>query len=104
MARGRIAYTGKVPREREDPGIELAVQAACGFNELGRRLGISGTAVTNWTRVPVHHVLTIEKMFPTCKRWLLRPDVYPPPAPRHPSKPRQQRDDRTPDLFSRSVA
>jgi hypothetical protein len=95
-----------VRQEREDPGLRAVVAAIGNLAELGRRLGLSGNAPCLWKRVPVHHVLTIEKMFPvTCKRHLLRPDIYPPPVPRQPAKPRQlQHDDRTPDLFSRSVA
>jgi DNA-binding transcriptional regulator YdaS (Cro superfamily) len=63
---------------RDNPGIVLAVEAAGGFHALGRALGISGAAVVQWTRVPVTHVLEIERLY-RVPRWELRPDIYPPP-------------------------
>jgi DNA-binding transcriptional regulator YdaS (Cro superfamily) len=69
------------PSPRENPGIEIAVSKAGGYNELGRRLGISGAAVTQWTQVPMRHVLTIERLFKV-PRYELRPDYFEPPKRR----------------------
>lgn len=59
-----------------DPIVLRAVEAADGAAALARQLGIERQAVSQWRRIPVHHVLTIEQLT-GIPRHELRPDVYP---------------------------
>lgn len=59
-----------------DPGLTEAIRAAGGVSELARQIGISQPSVSNWNRVPVERVLTVEAATGV-HRTVLRPDVYP---------------------------
>jgi DNA-binding transcriptional regulator YdaS (Cro superfamily) len=56
------------------------VYACVGPHELGRALGITGQAVSQWDRVPPLQVLKVEQVT-GIPRHELRPDIYPPPQP-----------------------
>jgi DNA-binding transcriptional regulator YdaS (Cro superfamily) len=63
-------------RER-DPGLEVALAEAGGVRALARLVARSSATVAVWARVPVTHVLTIERAT-GIPREEIRPDVYPP--------------------------
>lgn len=58
-----------------DPGLEMAIRAAGGITELARRIGISQPSVSNWSRVPVERVPSVEAATGIA-RAILRPDIY----------------------------
>ncbi len=58
-----------------DPGLEEAIRVAGGITELARRIGISQPSVSNWSRVPVARVLSVEAATGV-PRAILRPDFY----------------------------
>ncbi len=59
-----------------DTALQRAINLAGGPGELGRILGISSQAISQWTRVPAERVLEVEKASGV-NRHLLRPDIYP---------------------------
>src|SRR5262245_47775814 len=46
---------------------------------LAQALGLSPSAVSQWERVPYHHVLEVARIT-RISRSKLRPDIYPPPG------------------------
>ncbi len=58
-----------------DRGLQEAIRAAGGVTELARRIGISQSSVSNWSRVPAERVLTVEALTGVA-RAILRPDLY----------------------------
>jgi len=56
--------------------LNIAIERAGGTNALGRILGISHAAVTQWDITPVRRVLEIERLTGV-SRHDLRPDIYP---------------------------
>jgi DNA-binding transcriptional regulator YdaS (Cro superfamily) len=67
---------------QRDPGLEIAIAEAGGVRKLARLVERSSSTVAVWTRIPVEHVLIIEKAI-KIPRHELRPDIYPPPARRN---------------------
>ena len=62
-----------------DPAMLRAIRAAGGPGRLALELGITQGAVSQWKRVPVEHVLAIERAcLGVVRREELRPDIYPP--------------------------
>lgn len=59
--------------------MRKAIKEAGGFAALGRLLGISGAAVSQWPQVPILRVLDVERITGV-PRHELRPDIYPPPS------------------------
>lgn len=76
-----------------DTALERAAAAVGGVAALGRALGISSQAISQWERAPYQRVLEIERLTGV-SRHDLRPDVYPHeaimPTPA-PARKRQQR-------------
>jgi TorA maturation chaperone TorD len=58
-----------------DPGLNKAIEAAGGVSELARKLGISQPSVSNWNRVPLERVASVESLT-GINRVELRPDLY----------------------------
>ncbi len=56
------------------------VRAAGGPVKLAAALGVTSSAVSQWKRVPPERVLAVEAATGVA-RHILRPDIYPPPAP-----------------------
>jgi len=56
-------------------GLKQAIERAGSRNKFARLLGISHQAVSKWTTVPAHHIITIERLTGV-HRSLLRPDLY----------------------------
>jgi DNA-binding transcriptional regulator YdaS (Cro superfamily) len=56
-------------------GLKLAIEAAGGMGQLGRKLGISAQAVQQWRRIPTHQIIAVEKAT-GIPREELRPDLY----------------------------
>jgi DNA-binding transcriptional regulator YdaS (Cro superfamily) len=60
-----------------DNALKTAIREAGSISELGRRLGISQQAISQWKRVPLDWVLAVEKAtngkVPAHK---LRPEMY----------------------------
>jgi DNA-binding transcriptional regulator YdaS (Cro superfamily) len=73
---------GKPRKPRDDVGLEIALLAAGGVVKLAGMLGLSHGSVSIWKRIPVEHVLTIERAT-GIPREELRPDIYPPPGRRN---------------------
>ena len=58
--------------------LKLAIERAGGAAALGRELGISTQAVSQWGgQVPSNRVIEVERVTGVNRR-LLRPDLYPP--------------------------
>lgn len=68
-----VAYN----RGMRDQSLQSAITAVGGVGVLASALGISGAAISQWTRCPVHRVLAVEAVSGV-HRTELRPDVYPP--------------------------
>jgi|KBSMisStandDraft_5_1062788.scaffolds.fasta_scaffold777457_1 DNA-binding transcriptional regulator YdaS (Cro superfamily) len=64
-----------------DPGLEVALSAAGGVCALARIVKRTSATVAVWKRIPVAHVMTIERAT-QIPRYELRPDIYPPPISR----------------------
>lgn len=58
-----------------DSGLQEAIRAVGGVSELARRIGISQPSVSNWDRIPVERVLTVETAT-GINRAILRPDLF----------------------------
>jgi TorA maturation chaperone TorD len=58
-----------------DPGLQEAIRVVGGVSELARRIGISQPSVSNWDRIPVERVLSIETAT-GINRAMLRPDLF----------------------------
>ena len=60
-----------------DTPLQRAIAAVGGTRELGRRIGITSQAISQWDRVPANRVLDVERETGVC-RHDLRPDIYGP--------------------------
>jgi len=60
-------------------GLKQAIERAGNLSKFAQLLGISHQAVSKWTTVPAHHIITIERLFGV-HRSLLRPDLYEEPG------------------------
>jgi DNA-binding transcriptional regulator YdaS (Cro superfamily) len=58
-----------------EKGVRLAIEAGGGLREFARKLGISKQAVQQWTQVPAHRIIEIERLTGV-PREKLRPDLY----------------------------
>jgi DNA-binding transcriptional regulator YdaS (Cro superfamily) len=58
-----------------DKALQEAIRTAGGLHALGRKLGISHQAVSQWRRVPAERVLDVERLT-GISRYQLRPDVF----------------------------
>jgi len=65
-------------RPDRDPGLDILIDRVGKLSPIAAACGISRPAVSRWKRVPVEHVLTLERVFKV-PRHELRPDIYPPP-------------------------
>lgn len=61
--------------EIKDPGLRLAVKTAGSKGELARRLNKSRQTIVQWTRVPEHELLNIEREFGV-PREKMRPELF----------------------------
>lgn len=67
----------------EKEALALAIEIAGGKAALADLIGVTRQAVVQWRRVPADRVIAVEKATRgRVKRHQLRPDIYPPPAPR----------------------
>lgn len=67
-----------------EEALSKAIDAVGGPTAMGRALGISSQAVSQWKRVPADRVLDVERATvaqeggsPRVTRHELRPDIYP---------------------------
>jgi DNA-binding transcriptional regulator YdaS (Cro superfamily) len=67
--------------ETWDPALQRAIDAIGGTAALAAELGIRAPSIYSWRRTPPERVLAVEKAT-GISRYELRPDIYPPPAPR----------------------
>jgi DNA-binding transcriptional regulator YdaS (Cro superfamily) len=65
----------------KDAALAKAIHRAGGVRALARALGIVHQAVSHWQRTPVRRVIEIERLTGV-PRQQLRPDIYPPRAPK----------------------
>lgn len=72
----RLRGAYRVFMSNRDPIMLKAIKAAGGPAALARYLGIQRQAVSQWRRVPVDHVLAIERLTDVSRNEL-RPDIYP---------------------------
>ena len=63
-----------------EAALKAAIEKAGGYAKLGRALGISGPAISQWRECPPLRVIAVEKVSGV-SRHDLRPDLYPPTAP-----------------------
>ena len=62
----------------KNEALEKAIEAAGGPAVLGRALGISSQAISQWEQVPANRVLAVEAATDgAVTRHELRPDLYP---------------------------
>ncbi|RWI46379.1 MAG: CI repressor [Mesorhizobium sp.] len=64
-------------RPPKKTALERAIEACGTAQKLAALVGVSPQAVSQWDRIPVERVLTIEKIT-KIPRSTLRPDIYPP--------------------------
>jgi DNA-binding transcriptional regulator YdaS (Cro superfamily) len=62
-----------------DDALAKALKSADGPTALGRAIGVTSQAISQWRRVPVERVLAVEAAT-GIPRHELRPDIYPPPS------------------------
>jgi len=55
--------------------LKQAIAIAGGPAALGRELGITGQAVSIWDKVPIRHLIAVEKLTGVT-RDKLRPDIF----------------------------
>ena len=61
-----------------DPLVPVIIDMAGGPKALAAALGIHRQAFYGWKRIPVDHVLKIEKLVERrLTRYQMRPDIYP---------------------------
>jgi TorA maturation chaperone TorD len=58
-----------------DPGLQEAIRAVGGVSELARRIGISQPSVSNWDRIPIERLASVESAT-GLDRAVLRPDLF----------------------------
>lgn len=63
--------------KERDAALLRAIEAVGGQKTLAEKLSIKSQAISQWDRVPVGRVLTIEELS-GIPRTELRPDIYPP--------------------------
>ncbi|MFJ7660728.1 transcriptional regulator [Methylobacterium sp. NPDC097178] len=63
-----------------EAALKIAIEKAGGHAKLGRALGISGAAISQWSQCPPLRVLAVEAASGV-SRHELRPDLYPVPQP-----------------------
>jgi DNA-binding transcriptional regulator YdaS (Cro superfamily) len=56
-------------------GKKLAIEAAGGVRALGRKIGLSHSAILFWPKIPAERVVQIERVTGV-PREKLRPDLY----------------------------
>lgn len=56
-------------------GVDKACEAVGGKAELGRRIGVSGPAISQWDKVPADRLVDVETATGV-PREELRPDLY----------------------------
>lgn len=56
--------------------LERAIKAVEGVAKLAELIGVSGPAISQWTRVPAERVIAVERATGVNRREL-RPDLYP---------------------------
>jgi DNA-binding transcriptional regulator YdaS (Cro superfamily) len=66
-----------MPARMPDRPLQRAKAKAGGLSALARALGVTPPAVAQWSRIPVRHVLAVERVT-GIRREELRPDFYPP--------------------------
>lgn len=59
-----------------DRGLAKAIEAKGSAAALAAAIKITKQALSQWSRVPAHHVIEIERVT-GIKREILRPDLYP---------------------------
>ena len=65
-------------KRKIDPIVCEVIDLAGGPKVLADELGITRQAFYGWTRIPVGHVLKIEKLIERRRtRYQMRPDIYP---------------------------
>jgi DNA-binding transcriptional regulator YdaS (Cro superfamily) len=64
---------------RQPKIVKQAIRAAGSGAALGKALGLTRQAIYQWERIPVEHVLLIERLT-GLPRHQQRPDIYPDPA------------------------
>jgi DNA-binding transcriptional regulator YdaS (Cro superfamily) len=66
-----------------DQSLEKAIKEAGGPAELGRKIGTSSQAISQWQRCPAERVLQVERATEgKVTRHQLRPDLYPADEPK----------------------
>ncbi len=66
--------------KERDAALIRAIESVGGQKTLAEKLSIKSQAISQWDRVPVNRVLTIEEITGV-HRSELRPDIYPPDNP-----------------------
>jgi Bacterial toxin YdaS len=64
-----------------DPGKRAAIEAAGGYRELARALGLSHTSVIRWDMIPINYLFQVEEIT-GIPRERLRPDIFQMPRPK----------------------
>ena len=65
-----------------DAILEKVFEKRRAVSDIARSLGLTPSALSQWTRVPAGHVLAVQHLT-GIPRSQLRPDLYPPGDDRH---------------------
>jgi len=66
----------KTNQARAESALKLAIARCHGVNAMAEKLGITHSAVSQWTICPTPRCLEVEKLSGV-PRYDLRPDIYP---------------------------
>lgn len=69
-------------KKKSKTGLQAAIEVAGGYRALARKIGVTHSAIMQWTAIPVGKRLFDVERVTGIPREQLRPDIYDAPRPR----------------------